>query len=213
MMHNIENFIKIFPKGSLIFREGEPGDSMFFIESGKVKILKKIRGGEKVLTILQRGDFFGEMAILTGKPRTASAEAMSDVKVLEIKKDFFEEFLKTNVDVAIKLIKKMAERLRETDMLLEMANLKDDRVKVTLALLQLAEESGSDGEVEIDPVELHSRSFTTTELLKDALRVLSSRNLIKVQDKTIIIPSVERLQKFHQFLLLKSEFSFIDEGG
>ena len=186
---------------------------MYFVESGKVKILKRIRGGEKVLAILQRGDFFGEMAILTGKPRTASAVAMTDVKLLEIGKDFFEEFLRKNIEVAIKLIKKMAERLRETDFLLEMANLRDEKTKITTALIQLAEETGGDKDVEVDPVELHSRSFTTTELLKEVLRELSSKGLIRVQDKKIVVPSMDKLRRFQQFLLLKDEFSFIDEGG
>ncbi len=212
-MSEIEKFLVTYPKDHVIFREGDEGKEMYFVDSGKVKILKRVKNGEKVLAILQRGDFFGEMAVLTGKPRTATAVAMTDVRLLKIGKEDFEAFLRKNIDVAVKLIKKMAERLRETDFLLEMANYRDEKLKITTALLQLARETGERENIVVDPTELHSRSFTTTAILKEALKDLAKKGIIHIKEKNIIVPSLEKLEKFNSFLKLKEEFSFIEEGG
>src|SRR2546428_13583774 len=66
-----QRFGREFPKGHVLFREGEPGREMFVVQSGKVNITKKVRETEKILATLGAGEFFGEMAILNNKPRSA----------------------------------------------------------------------------------------------------------------------------------------------
>ena len=77
-------FGKHFTTGTVLFREGDRGEEMFILQSGKVKISKKIRGVEKTLATLEKGEFFGEMAILNDKPRSASAETIEDCDMLGI---------------------------------------------------------------------------------------------------------------------------------
>ena len=79
-----EKLLTQFPSGSTIFEEGDLGTTMYIIQKGKVEIRKNIGGAEQVLSILEKGDFFGEMSILEGSPRSASAHALDDVEALEI---------------------------------------------------------------------------------------------------------------------------------
>jgi len=69
----LQKFGKTVPAGTVLFKDGESGNQMYVIHSGKVKITKKVGSVEKTLAILPAGEFFGEMAILNNEPRTASA--------------------------------------------------------------------------------------------------------------------------------------------
>ena len=114
-------FGKVFPKGTILFREGDLGREMFIIQKGKVRVKKKVGNTEKALAELGEGEFFGEMALLMGMDRSATIEVIEDVKVLVVGPDTFESLLKSNVEIAIKMLKKMAGRLRALDERLETA--------------------------------------------------------------------------------------------
>jgi|GEM_PF-4386151 len=105
-----------FKPGSIIFRENDPGNAFYIIKSGKVRITKLNRLGKpEELAILKRGELFGEMAVIEDLPRTASAEAITEVELLVIKKEDFDYLLKMNPKVAQALIKILSKRLREAD--------------------------------------------------------------------------------------------------
>jgi len=86
--------LKKFKKGELIIKEGEYSDSMFLIKSGEVEVYIEKYGVKKVLSILTEGDFFGEIALLTGQKRTANVIAKTDVEVLELTKKDIDEIMK-----------------------------------------------------------------------------------------------------------------------
>jgi len=112
-------FGKDFPKGTVLFREGELGRDMFIIQKGKVQVRKKVGTTEKVLAELSDGEFFGEMALLMGMDRSATVEVIEDSKILVVSPDTFESLLKGNIEIALKMLKKMASRLRASDERLE----------------------------------------------------------------------------------------------
>ena len=114
-------FGKDFPKGTVLFREGELGRDMFIIQKGKVRIRKRVGTAEKVLAELGDGEFFGEMALLMGMDRSATVEVMEDSKILVVTPETFESLLKSNIDIALKMLKKMASRLRALNEHLETA--------------------------------------------------------------------------------------------
>jgi CRP-like cAMP-binding protein len=92
---------------------------MFIIQKGKVQVRKKIGKGEKILAELSDGEFIGEMALLLGMDRSATVEVLEDSKVLVVGPDTFESLLKNSPDIAMKMLKKMAQRLRALDDQLE----------------------------------------------------------------------------------------------
>ncbi len=109
----------IFAAGDLIFSQGDLGTDMFIIQEGEVDIIKNINGESHLLSHLEKGDFFGEMALLENAPRTADAVAKTNVRVLVINGSRFDEMLRKNPEIAVRIIRKYSKRLREANTLLE----------------------------------------------------------------------------------------------
>jgi CRP-like cAMP-binding protein len=108
-----------FSAGERIFAQGDLGTEMFIIQDGEVEIIKHIAGESHVLSRLEKGDFFGEMALLEALPRTADAVAVTEVRVVAINGSRFDEMLRKNPEVAVRIIRKYSKRLREANTLLE----------------------------------------------------------------------------------------------
>jgi CRP-like cAMP-binding protein len=115
----VQGSIASYASGDLIFSQGELGTEMFIIQEGEVNIIKHIGGESHVLSKLEKGDFFGEMALLESVPRTADALAATDVKALVINGARFDEMLRKNPEIAVRIIRKYCKRLREANTLLE----------------------------------------------------------------------------------------------
>jgi small-conductance mechanosensitive channel/CRP-like cAMP-binding protein len=104
----------VYAPGELIFRKGDPGDSMFIINRGSVEVrLPGSNGNLQRVAVLERGDFFGEMALLTGEPRTADINAMTEVEILEVGKSAVRQLLGKNQGLAEALSLKLAQRQAE----------------------------------------------------------------------------------------------------
>jgi len=114
-----ERYLVTHPMGDIIFSEGEIGTDMYIIQSGTVELLKDIGGETRVLATLEKGDFFGEMCVLEDLPRTASARATTDVELVRINGATFDAMLKSNTEIAIRMMRKLSRRLREVTGMLE----------------------------------------------------------------------------------------------
>jgi CRP-like cAMP-binding protein len=108
-----------YAPGEKIFQQGELGTEMYIILDGDVEIVKHINDESHVLSHLEKGDFFGEMALLENVPRTADAVAVGEVKTLVINGSRFDEMLHKNPEIAVRIIRKYSKRLREANALLE----------------------------------------------------------------------------------------------
>src|SRR5258708_1295205 len=115
----IKDSSELYAAGDMIFRQGDLGTEMYIIQEGQVEIIKHIAGESHVLSRLDKGDFFGEMAILENVARSADATAKSDVRVLAINGSPFDQMLGKNPEVAVRIIRKYSQRLREANALLE----------------------------------------------------------------------------------------------
>src|SRR5262249_226950 len=105
--------------GTVLFRTGDEGDAMYLIEQGKVRICVRAKDGHEVtLTELHRGDFFGEMALLDGKPRSADARVADDARLAVLSREDFLSFVGGNPNVALEMLTALTNRLRHTDELL-----------------------------------------------------------------------------------------------
>ena len=116
-----ERFIVAHPMGDIIFSEGEIGTEMYIVQTGTVELFKSIAGETRVLATLEKGDFFGEMSVLEDLPRTASARAKTDVELVRINGAMFDTMLKSNTEIAIRMMRKLSRRLREVSVMLEEA--------------------------------------------------------------------------------------------
>src|SRR5688500_15551960 len=110
---------KIVPRNTRLFRQGDTGDGMYLIESGRVRI--SIHDDDKqelTLAELAQGDFFGEMSIIDGRQRSADAQVIEDARLAILSRDAFLSFVRTNPDVALEMLSALTDRLRRTDELL-----------------------------------------------------------------------------------------------
>jgi CRP/FNR family cyclic AMP-dependent transcriptional regulator len=126
------------PQNTRLFRQGDKGDAMYLIESGRVRIsIRDQDDAEVILAELAQGDFFGEMSIIDGRQRSADAKVIDDARLAILSRDAFLSFVRSNPDVAIEMLSALTDRLRRTDELLRSrvsrnAN-EEEKARLTLA--------------------------------------------------------------------------------
>src|SRR5512145_374583 len=125
-----QRFGKEFAQGTVLFREGEPGKEMYVVQQGRVTVSKRVGDVEKILTSLGPGEFLGEMSILNGKPRSATATCAEASRLLVIDAKTFEAMIRSSAEIAVRLIQKLAERLRQADEQIENLLLSDASTRV-----------------------------------------------------------------------------------
>ena len=138
-----EKFGVELAKDEIVFCEFEPGNHFYFIQSGKVKIVKFIKDQQKTIDVLESGDFFGEMAILEPEPRSATAVAAEPVRLLKFHKDNFEILLQGNPQLAYKLLIIFSKRIFDAKRRLMILLLDDPQLKVMDVLLMLSSQHPS----------------------------------------------------------------------
>lgn len=130
-----------YKPNDIIFCEFEPGNDFYFIQSGRVEIVKIINNREKTLDILGSGDVFGEMAILEEEPRSASAIAIEHVKLLRFRRENFDALLQGNPQLAYKLLVIFSKRIYDAKRRLMILLLDDPQLKVMDVINMLAEQN------------------------------------------------------------------------
>jgi CRP/FNR family transcriptional regulator, cyclic AMP receptor protein len=196
------------PAGEVLFREGEMGDVMYVIQAGVVRVSKQLPGGERTLATFGRGEFVGEMAILNEKPRTATATVVEDAKVLVIEGTTLETMIAQNGEIAMRLIKKLAQRLAAADEFVQILLNPDPEARAILGILRHAESLMNGGEGEGDSVELR---LTPEELAQDVgakvddvhdvLRRLGRLHIVaEGTGGRIVVVDIGRLLDFLEFL-------------
>jgi CRP/FNR family cyclic AMP-dependent transcriptional regulator len=211
----LQKFGRDFQKGTVLFVEGDTkGKEMYVIHRGRVKISKRVGEQETVLATLGQGEFFGEMATLNNKPRSATAEVMEDSTLIVIDPKTFETMVKNNAEVAFRLIKKLAYRIEETDKKIELLMIKDANSRVVHALESLIESAGKkkDGGIllPITVEELTLQAGVTGDQARYILDKLKKAKVISVSADGIFIQEVIKLRKFVEFLILKEQFGDLD---
>ncbi len=110
---------RVVPQNTRLFRQGDKGDAMYLIESGRVRISIRDHDQQEVtLAELAQGDFFGEMSIIDGRQRSADAQVIEDARLAILSRDAFLSFVRTKPDVALEMLSALTDRLRRTDELL-----------------------------------------------------------------------------------------------
>lgn len=205
-----QRFGKDIPKGTILFREGDPGKEMYVLQSGKVAISKKVRDVEKILAVLGPGEFFGEMAIISNKPRNASATVEDEARVLVIDPRTFEAMIRGNSEIAVRMIKKLAERLSDADAQIENLLLSDPNSRIVHHLLQLCQSRGRQGEegIEVDfPVRDLPRELAVGEpAIRFMVNRLERAGLVETSGDRLTVRDTARLFDFLRYLEMKWKF-------
>jgi CRP/FNR family cyclic AMP-dependent transcriptional regulator len=207
-----ERFGREFPAGTVVFAEGDVGNEMYVIQTGKIDITKHARDVEKVLVTLGPGAFFGEMAIINQKPRSASAQVVEDARLLVIGPKTFEAMIRSNSEIAVRMIKILAQRLQEADEQIENLMLRDHNSRVVHYLTNLAAK-GKDVPggilVEVDLDSIAQKIGLDNAQVQEVLSKLFKAKLIRDAEGGMLIHDVNRLREFLEFLEMKEKFGDI----
>jgi CRP-like cAMP-binding protein len=132
-------FTRIFQNDEIIFSEHEPGDTFYLIQSGKVKLLKNDGEFERTIDILQPPEMFGEMAILEGSPRSATAIAVDEVRALEFNSQNFDILMTGHPQIGLNLLRIFAKRIYDSKRRFMILTLQNPQAKVADVFLMLDE--------------------------------------------------------------------------
>ena len=125
-------------KGSVIFRQGDAGDQMFLIGSGRVRLFLESEGEQKEVGLLGPGDFFGELSLLRDAPRSATAEAVEDTTLLPISRDVFGMLVQDDLNTVLRMMRNLGERLARTNVPIQTLLIRLRRVRIGLCALKRA---------------------------------------------------------------------------
>lgn len=199
-----------FEAGAVLFREGEFGDVMYVIQSGAVRITKEIGGVDRIIALLGPGEFLGEMAILNGNPRTATATVVERARCLVIEPRTLETMVAKNSEIAIRLIKKLAKRLASADTLVEIMMHRDPKARVMLALSRHAD---AFGEPEVGGVRIRASAAdiarevgVDASVADEVMLRLRRLKLAFEEEDGILVTDAGRVQEFVEFLEMPQRF-------
>ncbi len=181
---------KVVPRGTIILNEGDMGDSLFAIASGRVKVfIGDEDGREIILKILSAGDFFGEMSLIDREPRSASVAAIENTTLKVLSYQAFHDCLSRSPDIATAVMTALAKRLRDADRKISNLALMDVYGRVASTLLELA--ISSDGKLvvgeKLSQQEIANMVGASREMVNRILKDLSDRGYISIESKQITI--------------------------
>jgi CRP/FNR family cyclic AMP-dependent transcriptional regulator len=189
-----------YPKGEVIFHEGDVGTALFIIRKGQVAIrLSSLDGKEATLALLERGDFFGELALLDGEPRSTDAVAREETELLSLQREGFHSFLESSPLVALGLLASLSRLVRRVTRLVHDATFLDARTRLIRVLLELAKSQGrpgADGMVitqKLTQAELANLCGLTRESTNKWLRFFVREGLLSYEGGQITLVHPERL--------------------
>jgi CRP/FNR family cyclic AMP-dependent transcriptional regulator len=191
-----------FSRGQVIFAEGEPGDRLYIVGAGKVKVGRKSPDGrENLLMVAGPSDMFGELSIFDPGPRTSSATAVTEVRTYTMDRPALREWIGKRPEIAEQLLRVLARRLRRTNNMLADLIFTDVPGRVAKALLQMADRFGSrDAEGlrvrhDLTQEELAQLVGASRETVNKALADFVHRGWIQLQGKSVLILEPERLAR------------------
>jgi CRP/FNR family cyclic AMP-dependent transcriptional regulator len=190
-----------FRRGEVIFHIGDPGDALFVIVSGEVKIsLPSETGDEAILATLRPGDVFGELALLDGAPRSASASALTPTETVVLPRDRFRELIATETGVRDALLASIAGELRRLTTHVEELHFLDITGRLAARLVRLAQEGGAalgDGSIRLrtnlTQADLAAMVGCTRQSVNKLLGQFTDDGLVRLERDAIVVTDLDGL--------------------
>jgi len=218
----LARFARDYAAGTVLFEEGQPGDFMYVVQQGEVEIRRRVGGVQRVLAVLAPGEFFGEMAILNDRPRSATAVVRTPASLLVIEGPTFEAMLRARPEIAMRIIRSLAARLESANQHIELLLLPTPNHRVVQCLRDMAEEQSAlvgtqlvPGTAILVPKQIEDIAERVDLPVPEVAAVIeqmrAARLVLLAQDAGVdgagfIIPEVGRLLEFLEFLSLKDRF-------
>lgn len=189
-------------RGEVLFHEGEPGDRLYVIARGKIKLGRRSADGrENLLSVLGPGEMFGELSLFDPGPRTATVSAVSDSLLYELHHKQLVDWLREHPNVAMQLLRSLARRLRRTNDSLADLVFSDVPGRVAKALLDLAQRFGEqtpDGPRvahDLTQEELAQLVGASRETVNKALADFTARGWVRREGRAVVLLDTDRLER------------------
>jgi len=195
-----ERFGVSLPGGTTVFRQGDPGGSVYVIRAGRVRVLKESSGRQRIVTTLGPGDFFGEMAVVTGRPRSATVEVVEDAELLKVPAGKLQEMVAGTGEVAIRLIRHLAERLENANRFIDVLLEDDSTARVILAIQDTLDKADGSAAPDLTDADLALQLGVDKKDVRTGLRRLARVGILEVSSGYVLVKDGERLTEFLEFV-------------
>jgi CRP/FNR family transcriptional regulator, cyclic AMP receptor protein len=184
-----DKFGLVYDSGKIIFEENQEGNQMFIIQEGNVRISKQMDGKEHTLAVLGKGDFFGEMAIVTQVKRTATATAAGTVRLLAFDRAGFLSMIANNARIALSVIDKLCRRLQAANSQIQHLVKRNAKDLIALSLFHAFAEHGMEGSIELHKTcrEISMGTEIPQDQIMDYFRELESRGIVKAKEGQLLL--------------------------
>lgn len=189
-------------KGHTLFKEGEEGDRLFVVVQGKIKLgTTSSDGRENLLSILGPGEMFGELSLFDPEPRTSTATAVTDVRLVSLAHDAVIGLITSHPQTSLELLRRLAQRLRKSNEVLADLVFADVPGRVAKAIMDLGERFGTqkdDGlhvNHDLTQEELAQLVGASRETVNKALADFAARGWVKLEPRAVLVTDVDRLTK------------------
>ncbi|HET6452419.1 MAG TPA: cyclic nucleotide-binding domain-containing protein [Spirochaetia bacterium] len=192
----LQRFSRTYEPGTAICREGEEGEEMYIIQSGKVRVSKQFAGRTHVVSVLEKGDFFGEMAIVNRIQRTATVTAIDRVELLVFDREGLQNMIARNTKIALNIIDKLCRRLQTAHLKIQHLVKRDAEGLIALHLKSVFQElaTGQDGVPYQKCVEEVSLSLELPmEEVSAVMRGLEGAGVLKAEGESLRLADREKL--------------------
>jgi CRP/FNR family cyclic AMP-dependent transcriptional regulator len=194
----LQRFSRKYSPGAAICREGEEGEEMYIIQAGKVRVSKRFGGKTHVISVLEKGDFFGEMAIVNRIQRTATVTAIDDVELLVFDREGLQNMIARNTKIALTIIDKLCRRLQTAHLKIQHLVKKDADGLIALHLSSLYQElpHGQAGVPYQKCLEDVSLSLELPmEEVRKTLDSMQANGILGMDGETLLLVNREKLQR------------------
>lgn len=206
----IEKHGKVYEPGTVLFREGEVGKRIYVINEGRIKLTKRVHQTESLIEVLGPGEFCGELALVTEAPHPVSAIVLEAAKLLIVDAKQFETMVRSNAEIALRMMRKLAGRLTEAQF--RIVNFQFRRPMARL-LHQLKWELAvtEEGSPPLIPDDLAEVLGLQSSHVKELIEAANKEGLIKIgKDASFEIPDLNAVEQYLAYLELKDRYEHLD---
>jgi CRP/FNR family cyclic AMP-dependent transcriptional regulator len=202
---------RTFPAGTVIFRDGEPADFAYLMQSGRVRLFKQLGAMERSLRVVRPGDLFGESALQVDALRRSTAVTLDATTALAVDHVAFAQVLTTDPSVGLSVLEQLIRRLRDAEDQIEILMVRDHQSKVVVALMKLAQrelETGrasGDISLQVSPLELSAQVGLDVEAVKRVVTQLREAGYVRIENERVALSDLETLRELYSLLSLKDQ--------
>ena len=209
--HLLSRYGRTFAAGTVLFRDGEPADFAYLLETGRVRLFKQVGAMERSLRVVRGSELFGESALKPGATRRTTAVALDEITTIALDHATFQRVLSEHPDVGSSVLQQLLGRLRDAEDQIEVLMMRDHQSKVVVALTKLVQRElalgRGDGQIslQVSPLELSAQVGLDVDIVKRVVSQLREGGYVRIQNERVEVADLETLRELYALLSLKDQ--------